>query len=51
MFNSLDEFVEVPADRFHGTKTEEVDPETVQLEEHYTAIERQDVSLLMPWQV
>jgi hypothetical protein len=47
MFDSLDDFVEALADRLYRTKTEEVDPETVQLEEYYTTIEGQDVILLM----
>jgi hypothetical protein len=47
MFNSQDDFVEALADRLYRTKTEEVDPETVQLEEYYTTIEGQDVILLM----
>ena len=46
MFESLDDFVEA-SDRLYRTKTEEVDPETVQLEEYYTTIEGQDVILLM----
>ena len=47
MFDSLDDFVEALADRLYRTKTEEVDPETVQLEEYYTTIEGQDVILLL----
>ena len=47
MFDSLDDFVESLADRLYRTKTEEVDPETVQFEEYYTTIEGQDVILLM----
>lgn len=47
MFESLDDFVEALADRLYRIKTEEVDPETVQLEEYYTTIEGQDVILLM----
>ena len=47
MFESLDDFVEELADRLCRTKAEEVDPETVQLEEYYTTIEGQDVILLM----
>ena len=47
MFNSLDDFVEALADRLSRTKTEEVDPETAQIEEYYTTLEGQDVILLM----
>lgn len=47
MFDSLDDFVEALADRLYRTKAEEVDPETVQLEQYYTTIEGQDVILLM----
>ena len=47
MFDSLDDFVEALADRLYRTKTEEVDPETLQLEEYYTTLEGQDVILLM----
>ncbi len=47
MFDSLDDFVEALAHRLYQKKTEEVDPETVQLEEYYTTIEGQDVILLM----
>ncbi len=47
MFDSLDDFVDALADRLYWTKAEEVDPETVQLEEYYTTIEGQDVILLM----
>jgi predicted choloylglycine hydrolase len=47
MFDSLDDFVEALVDRLYRTKTDEVDPETVQFEEYYTTIEGQDVILLM----
>ena len=47
MFDSLDDFVEALADRLYRRKTEEVDPEAVQLEQYYTNIEGQDVILLM----